>query len=116
MAIRVEPATLPSLLPLRDLFRAEMNCQITKDSIHTRPGWSLAYLLTLDDTLAAYASIAIADPWKDKPTLYEFFILPQHRTRAFDLFTTLLDVTHPVAVDTQSNTPMLTVMLHAFAT
>ena len=116
MAIQVTPTTLHSLLPLRHLFRQEMNCQITKDSIHTRPGWTLEHLLTIDNQPAAYASIAIAGPWKDKPTLYEYFVLPDHRTRAFDLFTALLDATHPVAIETQSNAPMLTVMLHTFAT
>jgi hypothetical protein len=92
-----------------------MNCQITKDSIHARPGWSLEYLLTLDNEPAAYASIAIAGPWKDKPTVYEYFVLPDHRTRAFDLFTELLAATKPVAIEIQSNAPMLTIMLHTFA-
>lgn len=115
MTIRVNPTDLPALVPLRQLYRQEMNCQITKDSIHARPGWSLEYLLTIDNTPAAYASIAIAGPWKDKPTVYEYFVLPDYRTRAFDLFTSFLDVTHPVAIDTQSNAPMLTVMLHTFA-
>jgi GNAT superfamily N-acetyltransferase len=92
-----------------------MNCQITKDSIHSRPGWSLEYLLTSAGQPAAYGSLAIAGPWKDRPTVYEFFVLPDHRTRAFDLFTALLEATQPVAIETQSNAPMLTVMLHAFA-
>jgi len=100
---------------MRDLYRHEMNCQITHDSIHDRPGWTLEYLLTIDDQPAAYASLAVAGPWKDKPTLYNFYVLPEFRTRSFDLFATLLAETKPVAVETQSNDPHLTVMLHTFA-
>src|SRR4051812_21702682 len=115
MAIHMTTTDLPSLLPLRQLYRDEMNCQVIHDSIHPRPGWSLEYLLTIDNHPAAYASIAVAGPWKDKPTLYEFFVLPEFRHRSFDLFTEALAATKPVAIETQSNDPHLTVMLHTFA-
>jgi GNAT superfamily N-acetyltransferase len=92
-----------------------MNCQVIHDSIHVRRGWSLEYLLSLDGAPAGYGSLAVAGPWKDKPTLYEFFVLPEHRRRVFDLFAELLPVSGAVAIETQSNDPHLTVMLHAFA-
>src|SRR5215831_16754259 len=78
------------ILPLRTRYRREMNCQIVHDSIHQRPGWTLSYLLQLGNTAAGFGSVAIAGPWKDKPTLLEFYVLPEHRTRAFELFEALL--------------------------
>ena len=41
---------LETILPWRDLYRQEMNCQIIHDSIHTRAGWTREYALYLDDT------------------------------------------------------------------
>jgi len=62
-----------------------------------------------------YGSIAVAGPWKDKPTLYEFYVLPHYRCRLFDLFSVLLAASGVNRIETQSNDPLLTPMLHAFA-
>jgi GNAT superfamily N-acetyltransferase len=115
MLISAELTTLSAILPFRDEYRREMDCQIIHDSIHARPGWSQEYLLLLNDTPVGHGSLAIAGPWKDKPTLYEFHVTPDHRSRAFDLFTALLEAARPVAIETQSNAPQLAVMLHTFA-
>jgi GNAT superfamily N-acetyltransferase len=115
MTIEVERVELPAIQAMRELYRREMDCQVIHDSIHCRRGWSLEYLLALDGSPVGYGSVAIAGPWKDKPTLYEFFVLPEYRRRVFDLFAELLSASSPVAIETQSNDPLLTVMLHAFA-
>jgi GNAT superfamily N-acetyltransferase len=115
MDFSARPASLPQIAPMRELYRQEMNCQIIHDSLHSRKGWTLSYELLIGNDVAGYGSIAIAGPWKDKPTVFEFFILPQHRSRVFDLFSTLLAATQPVMIETQSNNPTLTVMLHTFA-
>ena len=62
-----------------------------------------------------YGSIAIAGPWKGKPTVYEFYVVPQHRSQVFELFSALLAASGAVAIETQSNDALLTVMLHTFA-
>jgi hypothetical protein len=90
MIVSAEAATLEELLPWRDLFRQEMNCQVVHDSIHGRPGWTHEYLLRVGETIVGYGSVAVSGPWKDKPTLYEFYVLPLHRSRAFDLFEALV--------------------------
>jgi GNAT superfamily N-acetyltransferase len=115
MTCSAQPTTLDSILPFRDEYRREMDCQIIHDSIHTRPGWSHEYLLLQNDIPVGHGSLALAGPWKDKPTLYEFHVTPAHRSRAFDFFTILLETTRAVAIETQSNDPQLTVMLHTFA-
>ncbi len=115
MALSATESPLQQILPWRDLFRQEMNCQILKDSIHFRSGWTREYLLRDGSTIVGYGSVAVAGPWKDRPTIYEFHIMPPARDRVFKLFETLLEASGAVAIETQSNNPQLAVMLHLFA-
>lgn len=114
MSLSTKAACLEDILPLREAYRQEMNCQIIHDSIHSREGWTREYLLTDGPTTVGYGSVAVAGPWKDKPTLYEFHVVPPARGRVFDLFEALLAATGAVAIETQSNDVQLTNMLHAF--
>jgi GNAT superfamily N-acetyltransferase len=109
------PAELRDIEGLRDIYRQEMGCQIIHDSIHARPGWSKEYLLIDQETKVGYGSIAVGGPWRERPTLYEFFVLNQHRSRVFDLFECLLGSSEATWIETQSNDTLLTVMLHTFA-
>ena len=91
-----------------------MNCQIVHDSIHRREGWTLNHLLNLDGVAAGFGSVAIAGPWKDKPTIFEFYVLPQHRSLAFDLFDAFLAVSGARFFEAQTNDALLNVMFHAY--
>ncbi len=115
MPVEARLVELRDIEGLRDIYRLEMSCQIIHDSIHKRPGWSIEYLLTLDGMKVGYGSVAVAGPWLEKPTIYEFFVLPLHRSRVFDLFECLLSTCAATMIETQSNDGLLTVMLHAFA-
>ncbi len=115
MAIAVRASELREIEPLREKYREEMNCQIIHDSIHGRPGWTREFALHMDDGAAiGYGSVAIAGPWRDSPALYEFFVEPEHRTRTFEAFTSLLEVCGAKIIETQSNAPVLPVMVHVF--
>jgi GNAT superfamily N-acetyltransferase len=114
MTITVRPAELSEILDMREMYRSEMRCQIIHDSIHARPGWTREYVITIDDTVAGYGSIAVLGPWTDKPTLYEFFVLKENTLRVFDLFQSLLTATGAVMVETQSSDVLLATLLHAF--
>ena len=105
----------PVVLALRTRYRQEMNCQLVKDSIHTRTGWARTYALGLDDALAGFGTVAIAGPWQDKPTILEFYVLPEHRRRAFDLFEAFLAASGARLMEIQSNDLLLAVMLHTYA-
>jgi GNAT superfamily N-acetyltransferase len=111
-ADRVE---LREIQGMRDIYRQEMNCQIIHDSVHDRVGWTHEYLLTEGGTKLGYGSVAVAGPWQANPSIFEFFVLPQHRGRMFDLFIALLTSSGASSIETQSNDPSLTVMLHTFA-
>jgi GNAT superfamily N-acetyltransferase len=115
MDIQVDRVEMAEIRAMREQHVREMNCQVLKDSIHPRPGWTIEHLLRLDGRSVGYGSLAVAGPWKDKPTLYEFYVEPDCRARVFDLFESLLATARPVAIETQSNDVLLTAMLHTFA-
>src|SRR2546430_12002487 len=115
MELSAKAATVEDIRAWRDMYRLEMGCQIIHDSIHSRPGWTHEYLLFAGEATVGYGSIAVGGPWKGKPTVYEWYVAPQYRSRMFDLFSALLAASGSVKVETQSNDTLLTVMLHAFA-
>ncbi len=115
MELSAKQTTLEEIGALRDLYRQEMNCQIIHDSIHSRAGWTVEYILRADGASVGYGSVAVAGPWKEAPTLYEFYLAPQYRFRLFDCFSTLLAASGLNRIETQSNDALLTVMLHTFA-
>src|SRR5262245_11740764 len=111
-------ATLSSaeeILPLRTRHRTEMNCQIIHDSIHSSKAWTLSYLLNIDGSKAGFGSVAIAGPWTGKPTVFEFYILPQFRHCAFRIFECFLDVTKAQHFEVQSNDLLITALTLALA-
>jgi len=105
----------PVVRSLRTRYRQEMNCQIVKDSIHTRAGWAMTYALGLEDTLVGFGTVAIGGPWTDKPTILEFYVLPDHRARAFDLFEAFVEASGARLMEIQANDALLAMMLHTYA-
>jgi ribosomal protein S18 acetylase RimI-like enzyme len=103
------------VLPFRECHREEMNCQIVHDSIHRRTGWTTTYLLELAGEPAGFGSIAIGGPWTGKPTIFEFYVAPPHRARAFDLFEAFQSASGARHMEIQSNDALLAVMLHTYA-
>src|SRR3954453_7805150 len=99
MDLSARKPSLEEIAHFRELYRREMNCQIMGDSLHTRPGWTQSWLLLADGQPVGHGTIALAGPWKDKPTAVEFFILPTQRQRTFDLFETFLAASHPIAIE-----------------
>jgi len=99
-----------AVLPLRTRHREEMNCQIVHDSVHRREGWTLSYLLELGGITAGFGSIAVGGPWKDKPTVFEFYVLPEHRLRAFVLFEVFLAASGARFFEVQTNDVLTTIM------
>jgi hypothetical protein len=116
MEVSAKAASFEDIVPWRDMYRLEMGCQITHDSIHTRPGWTQEYLLSLGGAAVGYGSVAVAGPWTGKPTVYEFYVVPHHpRLHAFELFDALLAASRAVGIEVQNNDTLATVMLHTFA-
>ena len=72
MEFTVRPVEVREILPWRELYRQEMNCQIIHDSLHGREGWTLPYLIESDGDAAGYGSIVVGGPWAGTRTLFEF--------------------------------------------
>jgi GNAT superfamily N-acetyltransferase len=115
MRASATPTSPNAVLPLRVRHRQEMNCQIVHDSIHRRAGWTDTFALHLDAAMAGFGSVAIGGPWTGKPTIFEFYVLPAQRGRAFDLFEAFLDASGARLMEIQSNDALLAVMLHTYA-
>ena len=107
--------TFEQIAPWRDIYRHEMNCQIIHDDIHARTGWTEEYALRAGEAVVGYGSVAVAGPWKEKPTIYEFFVAPNFRDHAFDLFEIFRRECGAKVMEVQSNSTLLFVMLHTFA-
>ena len=114
MHVTATHASNQDTLPLRVCYRAEANGQMTKDSIHQRPGWTKSYLLHLNDHVAGFGSIAVAGPWENRPTVFEFYILPEYRGRAFDLFEAFVAASDARFFEVQTSDSLLTVMLYTY--
>lgn len=114
MSLSALPASLEDIRALRDLFRAEVNGQIVHDSLHRRPGWTQSYSLVCDGAPVGYGSVAIAGPWAGKATVFEFYILPRHRSRAIDLFERFVKASRADSFEVHTSGELLTVMLHIY--
>ena len=115
MPITVRRAEYSEIATLREAFRREMGGQIVHDSIHMRSGWTLEYALIDAGTTVGYGSVAVAGPWKNRPTVYEFYVTPERRSRSFELFETFLDASNPEAFEVQTSDTLSTVMCLTYA-
>ena len=115
MTIVVERSDLDAFRWMRELFRVEMRCQIIHDSIHRRPGWTQEYLLRRSGVAVGYGSVAIAGPWSERPAVYEFYVVPEHRSHLFDLFEAFKAASAAPAIEMQTNDAVAAVALHTYA-
>ncbi len=114
MPISIAVASNQDTLPLRVRYRAEAKEQIVHDSLHTRAGWTKSYLLQFGGRPAGFGSIAIGGPWKDKPTVFEFYLLPEAHGHAFDFFEAFVAASGAQFFEVQTSDLLLAVMLHTF--
>ena len=112
MNISVKPVEVKDVSAWRDLYREEMNCQIVHDNMHARPGWTQPYRIEIEGAAAGYGSILIGGPWTGTRTVFEYYLSPGWRLRAFDCFQRFLAVSEATAMEVQTNDAVLTVMLH----
>lgn len=114
MAIEVVEAPEPKLIEWRDRYRAATPGQIVHDSLHRRAGWTESHLVVVDGEEVGYGSIAVAGPWCGRPTVFEFFLAPASRWRAFELFEAYLAASGARFFEVQTSSTLLTVMLHVY--
>jgi GNAT superfamily N-acetyltransferase len=111
MNIEVTKVAVDEVLPLRELYRQEMDCQIVHDSFPRR-GFSDPYLVRVDGRTAGYGLVAN----KHYPeTVHEFYPLPDYRGSALQMFRALLEVSGATRILAQTNDRLLLLLLYDFA-
>jgi len=114
MTIDVAPVPLEEVLPLRELYRREMNCQIVHDSLPRR-GFGDLFLISLAGRVAGYGFVM---GYRDEPkdTIREFYVFPAYRGSAQAMFRRLIETSQARRITAQSNDVLLTLMLYDSAT
>ena len=107
--IDVAPAVLSEILPLREHYRHEMQCQIVHDSLHARH-FTDPYLFRLHGEVAGYGCVLGFDP-EPKDVIKEFYLLPGRRAEALPIFRQLIAVSGARRVEAQTNDVLLALML-----
>jgi GNAT superfamily N-acetyltransferase len=110
MTIDVSLVPLDVALPLRELYRREMNCQIVHDSLPAR-GFGNLFLLRLDDRVAGYGFV-MGYRGEPKDMIREFYVLPAYRGWALPLFRQLIETSQARRIEAQTNDVLLTLMLY----
>ncbi len=108
MNIDVSRVEVDAIMPLRELKRQEMNCQIVHDS-YPRRGFSDAYLIRVDGSIAGYGLVANRH-YPD--TVNEFYPLPANRVAALPMFRQLLEVSHATKIRAQTNDRLMLLLLY----
>jgi GNAT superfamily N-acetyltransferase len=112
--IDVLPAPLDEVLSLRELYRAEMNCQIVHDSLPGR-GFGQLFLIHVDGRVAGHGFV-MGYRGEPRDMIREFYVLPAHRPLALPIFRRLADASGARRIETQTNDVLLTLMLYDCAT
>jgi GNAT superfamily N-acetyltransferase len=108
MKIDVSRVEVNEIMPLRELHRQQMNCQIMHDSFPRR-GFSDPYLLRVEGRVAGYGLVANRH-WPE--TVHEFYPLPAYRAAALPLFRQLLEVSQAARILAQTNDRLMLLMLY----
>lgn len=103
--MKVTATPLEAILPMREEYRREMNCQIVHDSWHTR-GFTTSYLLYLNGQVVGYGSVGGA-PGDSKDAVKEFYLLPEARGSALPLFQQLIAMSGARRIEAQTNDSLL---------
>src|SRR5882762_1406498 len=114
MRIDVSQVPLEEILPLRELYRQEVNCQIVHDSLPAR-GFGNVFLIRADGRVAGYGFV-MGYRGEPKDLVQEFFVLPASRGSALPMFRRLIETSQARRIEAQTNDVLLTLMLYDCAT
>jgi GNAT superfamily N-acetyltransferase len=112
--ISAQPLSGSDLTAWRERYREEARGQIVHDSLHRREGWTASHELLVGGAAVGYGSTALAGPWAGRPTVFEFYVLPDRRVQAFGLFEAYLEASGSHHFEVQTNDILLTNMVHAY--
>jgi GNAT superfamily N-acetyltransferase len=96
--------------PWRELHRREMNCQIVLDSWLGRK-WVDPYALRLAGTMVGYALVGEVRG-ENKTLVTEFYVQPEHRASALDLFRAFVAASGATRFEVQTNDLLFTLLAY----
>lgn len=108
MQIEVLPVPIDDIMPLRELYRQQMSCQIIMDSFASR-GFSSSYLILAEGQIAGYGLVA---QQHYPETIHEFYVSPGYAASALPMFSKLLDASQTKRIRAQTNDRLLLQMLY----
>ena len=109
VTLDVSQVPVEEILPLRELHREVMKCQIVHDSLPER-GFTHSYLLRLEGEVVGYGSVlGFGD--EPKETVDEFFVRLEHRGAALPLFRAFVEASGATKIQAQTNDRLLTLMV-----
>ncbi|GMR12848.1 MAG: hypothetical protein BMS9Abin29_1042 [Gemmatimonadota bacterium] len=110
MDIYVAPVPVEEILPLRERYRAQMDCQIVHDSLHERE-FTRPYAIKVAGETAGYGTV-VGFGDEPKETVNEFYLLNDHRAAAQQLFREFVATSRAIRIRAQTNDRLLTLMLY----
>lgn len=109
----IQAVRVDAILPLREQYRREMNCQIVHDSWHARR-FTDSYLFTLAGQPVGYGSVGSSER-QPKTIVKEFFVLSEYREIATPLFRQFVAASGARTIQAQTNDLLLSGMLQECA-
>ncbi|HWD41344.1 MAG TPA: GNAT family N-acetyltransferase [Fimbriimonas sp.] len=108
MRIEVLQTEEARVVPLRELYRHESNCQLIRDSLLSR-GFGRAYLILVDGRTGGYGAV-----WTKhyENRLGEFYVMPHLRRHALPMVRELVAVSGATQMEAQTNLPLSLAMLY----
>ena len=107
--VEIREVPLEAILPMREEYRREMNCQIVHDSWHHR-GFTRSYLILADGVALGYGSVGGA-PREERNVVKEFHVRRPERGHALELFRALREASGARWGEAQTNDRLLLLML-----
>jgi GNAT superfamily N-acetyltransferase len=112
MVFESRKTELQEVLPFRELYRHEANCQIVHDSMLSR-ACADPYAILLDGRLSGYGAVFT----KYYPgRVMEFYTFPHCRLYALEMFEVLLNASRATEIEAQTNMSLACEVLFAFGT
>jgi len=112
MKIEVERRPAEELFPIHERLRAKANCQLIRDSYWKR-GFLEPWALAIDGKVVGEGAIGNRH---FAGRVIEFYVLPEFRARAVELFAELLRVSGAKEIEAQTNVALIAAMVREFAT
>jgi GNAT superfamily N-acetyltransferase len=113
MEIKIIKTVLEEIQSFRELFLQENNFQFICNKCH-QYSWADTYLFLRDGIKIGYGSVWGKDKRQDRDTIFEFYLLPQHRKYSNFIFPEFHAACGAGYIENQTNDVLLTAMLYEY--